>query len=186
MSTAGSSLTSPPARPGRDYELREWRSGDEAFLRAIASDAAIHRFTTMPNLRSEPEWSGWIADRRQDAITGRALFLAIAAPDGPVGSVNLLRCDWPNHKAELGFWMAPAHRRRGIMSSALSDLSEWCFSEHGFLRLELLIVPDNEASLALAARAGYTNEGLLRSFRFYRGQRLDLYCFSLLPEDAGL
>jgi RimJ/RimL family protein N-acetyltransferase len=185
VSDAASSLSSPPARDDRAYELRQWRPGDEATLLAIVSDTAIHRFTTMPHHKTQSGWSRWIADRQDDARAGTALFLAIDTREGPVGSVNLLRCDWSNRKAELGFWMAPEHRRRGIMTSALSDLSRWCFTDHGLLRLELLILPANEPSVGLAARVGYTNEGLLRSFRLYRGQRLDLQCFSLLPEDLA-
>lgn len=150
---------------------------------ASTQDASIQRFTTMPRFTTEPEWSAWIDARREDALEGRALFLAVETPSGPVGSVNIIRLEEANRKAELGFWLAPSHRGQGIMTIALGEMSRWCFDEYGFVRLELLVMPENEASLRLARRVGYTCEGLLRSYRVYQGRRLDLWCLSLLPED---
>jgi RimJ/RimL family protein N-acetyltransferase len=152
-------------------------------LIASTQDALIQRFTTMPHFATEPEWSAWIDARREDALEGRALFLAVDTPSGPVGSVNIIRLDEADRKAELGFWLAPTHRGQGIMTIALAQMSRWCFEEYGFARLELLVLPENEASLRLARRVGYTCEGLLRSYRVYQGRRLDLLCLSLLSED---
>lgn len=178
-----SRLTAPRGAHGAGQTLREWRPGDESALIASTQDTSIQRFTTMPRFTTEPEWSAWIDARREDALEGRALFLAVETPSGPVGSVNIIRLEEANRKAELGFWLAPSHRGQGIMTIALGEMSRWCFDEYGFVRLELLVMPENEASLRLARRVGYTCEGLLRSYRVYQGRRLDLWCLSLLPED---
>jgi ribosomal-protein-alanine N-acetyltransferase len=47
----------------------------------------------------------------------------------------------------------------------------------------VLANPENEASQRLAARAGFTREGVLRRYRRRRGRREDLVMFSLLAED---
>lgn len=169
--------------PDSGLALREWRSGDERVLAGIAADASIKRFTTMPRFEAESDWTAWIEARRSDALAGRALFLAIETSAGPVGSINILRLSEGNRSAELGFWLAPAFRGQGIMTSALAQMSRWCFARYGFFRLELFVIPENEASLRLARRVGYACEGLLRSYRVFEGKRLDLWSLSLLAED---
>ena len=52
-------------------------------------------------------------------------------------------------------------------------------------RIELWIEPSNVASLTVAERAGFTREGLLRSFMEIGGERRDMLMYSLLPGDLG-
>ena len=45
--------------------------------------------------------------------------------------------------------------------------------------------PDNDASLALGQRVGFTREGLLRSHSLVRGERKDMVLLSLLPGELA-
>jgi [ribosomal protein S5]-alanine N-acetyltransferase len=164
--------------------LRQWRSDDALVLRTMAQDPSIQKFTTIPRFTTGHEWSAWIAARSEDAVAGRALFLAVELGDEPVGSVNVIRLDAVHRKAELGYWLAAPHRGKGLMTTALAQMSRWCLEAYDLIRLELLVPPENEPSLRVAQRVGYTCEGLLRAFRFHEGQPLDLFCLSLLPEDT--
>lgn len=56
--------------------------------------------------------------------------------------------------------------------------------ELGFRRLELRIDPRNAASSAVAERAGFTREGVLRSFEEHRGERIDLAVWAQLAPGA--
>jgi RimJ/RimL family protein N-acetyltransferase len=88
-------------------------------------------------------------------------------------------------KGEIGYWMAPEARRRGIGARATRLLAEWAVSALGLERLELMANPDNEASQRLAERAGFTREGVLRKYRRRHGVREDLIMYSLLAEDLA-
>jgi RimJ/RimL family protein N-acetyltransferase len=91
--------------------------------------------------------------------------------------------DWANMKGEIGYWMAPEARRRGIGARATRMLAEWGLTTLGLERLELLANPANEASQRLAERAGFTREGVLRKYRRRHGVREDLVMYSMLAED---
>lgn len=82
---------------------------------------------------------------------------------------------------EVGYWVGPAGRGRGVAPRAVRLLANWAFAEGGLARLELLIEPANTASLAVAERAGCEREGLLRSKAIVGGERRDMLLYSLLP-----
>ena len=86
-------------------------------------------------------------------------------------------------KAEIGYWIAREARRRAVGARATRLLARWALTDLGLERLELLANPENEASQRLAKRAGFTREGVLRSYRRRHGRREDLVMFSLLAED---
>jgi [ribosomal protein S5]-alanine N-acetyltransferase len=60
----------------------------------------------------------------------------------------------------------------------------WAFEELPLARLQLHTLPGNAASERVAERAGFTREGLLRSFAEMKGERVDITMFSLLPGEV--
>ena len=61
-----------------------------------------------------------------------------------------------------------------------APLAAWAFDVLRLDRLEVLVQPGNERSRALAARVGFTREGVLRSHSLVRGERKDMVLMSLL------
>ena len=55
----------------------------------------------------------------------------------------------------------------------------------GLGRVEILAATGNRASQRVAERAGFTREGVLRSYTDNKGERLDMIAYSLLPGDLG-
>ena len=84
---------------------------------------------------------------------------------------------------EIAYVIAPAARGRGIAPKALRLLSEWAFSTLGLARLQLSIAPGNTSSVRVAEKTGYRYEGLLRSLKVIRGNRVDSLLYSRLPHD---
>jgi RimJ/RimL family protein N-acetyltransferase len=62
-------------------------------------------------------------------------------------------------------------------------LAPWALRELRLARVALHTTPDNKASQRVAERAGFTREGVLRSFEEHDGRRVDVVVFSLLPAD---
>ena len=62
-------------------------------------------------------------------------------------------------RAELGYAVMPGHRRRGYASEGARAVMEWAEREHGITHFFLAISPDNVASLAMAAKLGFTQIG---------------------------
>ena len=87
---------------------------------------------------------------------------------------------------EIAYVIAPAARGRGIAPEAVRLLSEWAFSTLGLARLQLSIAPENAPSVRVAEKAHYRYEGLLRSLKVIRGERVHPPLYSRLPDDADL
>jgi RimJ/RimL family protein N-acetyltransferase len=70
------------------------------------------------------------------------------------------------------------------MTAAVRVLCEHAFAELGVRRVELLHHPQNHASAAVALRARFKPEGLLRSHRVNKaGETEDRVIYSLLNTD---
>jgi RimJ/RimL family protein N-acetyltransferase len=66
------------------------------------------------------------------------------------------------------------------MTRAVRLLSGWIFETLPLERIEITIEPANAASRAVAERAGYELEGILRSHTVIKGTRRDMAIYSLL------
>ncbi len=87
---------------------------------------------------------------------------------------------------EIGFWAAPEHRGRGYVTEATLALTRWAFTRVAIDRVEWRAEVGNADSRAVAERAGFTMEGVLRSGLVNKGVRRDCWVGSLLPSDLGL
>lgn len=72
--------------------------------------------------------------------------------------------------------------RRGYMSEALEAAIEYLFDFEGLHRVEANVVPENEASLRTAARVGFSNEGLAKSYLCINGRWRDHVRMVLINE----
>lgn len=163
--------------------LRGWRETDAPAITQMFQDGEALRWTRAPSPYHERDARAWLASLPAQQRQGDALALAITdAGDGSlVGSIDLrMRGEG---RGELGYVVAEQARRRGVGTRALALYSRFAFATLGLARLELLVQPDNEPSLALAERAGFVREGLLRSHSLVRGERKDMVMMSLLPSD---
>jgi uncharacterized protein YjiS (DUF1127 family) len=75
-------------------------------------------------------------------------------------------------------------RRCGDASRALRLMSDWALRELGVERLELYVEPDNAPSRAVARKAGFVEEGLLRKQGRSSFGRHDMLLYSRLPTDV--
>ena len=89
--------------------------------------------------------------------------------------------DWSKADvAQFGYWLAAGARGRGYATRAAILLTRWLF-ELGAARVFLTIVAGNEASVAVARRAGFVYEGTMRSHGVWQGRRCDVMWFAALP-----
>jgi RimJ/RimL family protein N-acetyltransferase len=178
-------LPNPPLADG-DIRLRPWERRDAPAVTAACQDPEIPRWTVVPHNYTERHARDFINGTGADIANGRELALAIVDTDDRVlGALGLSNFDWPDLKAEIGYWMVAESRRHGFGARATRLLAEWAITGLGLERVELLANPQNEASLRLAGRAGFTREGTLRRYRRRHGVREDLVMFSLLAADIG-
>jgi RimJ/RimL family protein N-acetyltransferase len=175
-----------PDRLGTDPVLRRHRVQDAAVhAAAFVADPELG-----PSLGIEHDPDEAIARERPEraerlAADGVLADLAVAdgATDAFLGAVLLHSFDWAHRRAEVGFWLVPAARGRGLGTAAVALMLEWAFGALDLLRVEMTTTPDNMAIPPLAARLGFAREGLLRRRNVERGRRVDVVWFGLLREE---
>jgi RimJ/RimL family protein N-acetyltransferase len=91
--------------------------------------------------------------------------------------------DWSSTDvAQFGYWLAAGARGRGLATRAVKLMTGWLFTL-GAARVFVTIVSENEASAAVARRAGFTYEGTLRAYGVREGRREDVDVFAVLPHE---
>ncbi len=165
--------------------LRPWSDADVDAAHAATQDPLIPRFTRIPERQTKEQLRAFIADRDTQRLAGELLACVIADPasDALLGSVALLRFDWDEHRCEVGYWLAPQARGRGVATRAVALLARWALREIGIARVAITTDVDNVASQAVAERCGFIREGVLRAFQERNGRRFDVVMYSLLPHD---
>ena len=106
-------------------------------------------------------------------------FVILEGSGKVAGGITLHHYDDQRSRIEVGYWLLPAGRGRGIATRAVRTLADHVHS-HGILRLEAVVRPENERSIRVLERLGFTREGTLRQLLRYRGGRADAYIYSLL------
>lgn len=167
--------------------LRGWSEADVIPAMAAKRDPDIPRFTRVPERETEDDHRAFVAGQEVERRAGEALSFVVAddASDAFLGTIALLRFDWPAGRSEVGYWLAPGARGRGVATRAVRLLAPWALMELGLARVDLRVDADNHASQRVAERSGFVREGVLRSYEERKGQRHDLVVFSLLPSDLA-
>ncbi len=163
--------------------LRPYRPEDVDAEHRACQDPDIQRWTTVPVPYTEADARQFVTETTVSArAQGRALTTAIDVDGRFVGSAGLHFSTGMLGPA-VGYWLAPWARGQGYAAEATRALADWAF-DRGAHRVHLSADVRNVASRAVARRAGFVEEGIVRSSLPYRdGTRGDAALFSRLPGD---
>ncbi len=143
--------------------------------------------------RWEPKWgsdelerSAWrmrVRRYREEFSRGNAVpFLIVLKQTGEiVGGIsvgNIRR--GVAQSGQIGYWMGEPFAGRGLMAEAVRLVVGHCFGPLRLHRIEAACIPGNERSVRVLEKAGFTREGLLRSYLKINGLWQDHYLYSLI------
>ena len=168
----------PLAGPG--FVLRPYRVEDVASYAAAVADPSSARWLNN-YATGDPEADIRTIEAERAAGTMLVLTIADDKTDAYLGMAALIARQYGT--GELAYLVAPEARGRGLAHQSLQALGDWAIRELGLGRLQVQIDPENAASHAVARRAGYQREGLLRSAFVLHGERRDCVIYSRLPSD---
>lgn len=100
--------------------------------------------------------------------------LAIDVNGEAVGGVGYVPgADVERYSAEIGYWLAEPYWGRGIVSEALTLVTDDVFERLNMLRLFALPFADNAPSRRVLEKAGYVCEAIMRSSSVKYGRPRD-------------
>lgn len=120
------------------------------------------RWTGLPADVSVPAAARWVAGEEVRRTSGRTLDLVVCAAGRPgevLGEVGLVVVRHDRGWAEVGYWLFPQHRGRGMATRAVHLMASWALSTLPLTRLFARTHPDNPAAAAVVRRAGFTLAG---------------------------
>ncbi|WP_327238826.1 GNAT family N-acetyltransferase [Streptomyces sp. NBC_01317] len=166
--------------------LRPFTRADIEWVYEVSLDSALQRFVRLPSpyhrrdaafFVDQVALAGWDGGRRAEFVAEDP------ATERPLARVGLGL--HPNGAAEIGFWTDPAARGHGVATTAVGAVCGWAFRTLGLGVVEWRSEVGNEAARRVAEKAGFQVEATLRRRLVRRGERVDVWVGSLLPEDVA-
>ncbi|MFJ7259372.1 GNAT family N-acetyltransferase [Streptomyces globosus] len=167
--------------------LRPWAPEDADAVHHACQDPGIQRWTSVPapyEVEHARAWTGEIAPAGWREDTEYSFGIRLASPGTLVGAVGL-HVRGPA-AYEVGYWTAAEHRGRGYAAEAVGAVARWAFTALGAGRVEWRAEVGNAGSRAVAEKAGFRVEGVLRAALPVRGTWRDCWVGGLLPADLGM
>ncbi|MGB4777637.1 GNAT family N-acetyltransferase [Microbacterium sp.] len=157
---------------------------DAAAIYEACQDPLIQRYTTVPSPYERGHAEEFIRRVATQWSEGVHLTWAVREGETLVGTIGVYRIDGKG-AGELGYWVSPGSRRRGLLTEAARAVIDWGFSDTGLRlrRLEWRAVVGNVASARAAQALGFRYEGLLREGLAGHDHRDDGWIAGLLATD---
>lgn len=153
----------PVTLQSRRLILRPWRAADLDPLFALNSDAESMRYFAAVHTRAESDaWAG----RMQAHIDAHGWGFWVVEEKGGapfVGVVGLMGISWQARftpAVEIGWRVAPAHRRKGIAEEAARAALAFGFDRLGLDEIVAFTVPANEPSWRMMEKLGMRADGM--------------------------
>jgi RimJ/RimL family protein N-acetyltransferase len=168
---------------GDRCRVRPWRASDAKPLARQANNANVAR-----QLRDRFPHPYTIGDARtfiESVLHAHPITtFAITVDDEPIGGIGFSPgTDVERYSAEIGYWIGEEYWGRGITAEAVRLVSDYAFQQCGLLRLYALPFADNRQSMRVLEKAGYQQEGILRSSSVKFGKPRDQAIYALINPD---
>jgi RimJ/RimL family protein N-acetyltransferase len=146
-------------------------------------DADVQRYTTVPSPYLREDAEAYLQRVAEGWAEATGLVWAIRADGAFAGAVGLHRISEGN--AELGYWLAPPFRGRGLVAEAARAVLDFGFASLApkLVRVEWHAVVGNIASARTGRALGFRYEGTLRQSLSNSLGRTDAWVAGLLSTD---
>lgn len=171
---------------------------DSIELRTLAQSDALTIFNTINSQRTYlGKWLPFVAYTKE--ITDSENFInsvlntpkdkleftfSIRKYDEFAGIIGLKNTDTLNKKTEIGYWLSEKSQRQGIITKSVAKLCDFIFNELQLNRIEIKCAIDNQPSIRIPKRLGFTFEGIERQGEWIKDEIYhDLEVYSKLKTD---
>ena len=167
-------------------KLRALEPEDLDALYKWENDADLWKYGATIAPYSKYALKEYIADSRLDIFQSRQLRLMIVwkEDNSPIGTIDLYDFDPMNLRAGIGILIDSAYREKGIGKQVLDLMKDYAFNFLLIKQLYAHIPKQNEISLKLFSRAGYSNTACLKDW-IKTGEGFEDVCIMQLVNDYG-
>lgn len=166
-------------RPLRRRDARAWRE-----VRAANSEWLRPWESTTPDGSGFPSFAAMVRANNQLARAGLSIPLVIEVDGRLAGQVTLACLVWGSLRSgAIGYWIDQRRAGRGLTPLAAAILCDHAMYGLGLHRIEVNIRPENTASLRVAQKLGFRDEGLRERYLYINGAWCDHRTFALTAEE---
>jgi len=153
--------------------IRPWRLNDAESLARHANNSKI--WLTVRDRFPHPYTIQDAHEFLQQTISEEsALKFCIEIQTAAVGVIGVQPGeDVHPHTATVGYWLGEEFWGRGIMTEAVTVLTDFCFKNFPLRRISAEVFANNPASARVLEKAGFTFEGCLKNNVLKEGKLLD-------------
>ncbi len=177
-----SSVPQPTIAIDDELTLRPFRFSDVERVIEAFDDPDIRHWHAR-RIDSVIEAREWIGTCHQRWLQEQGPNFAIVDADDRLLGRVVLYTEPEGGTAEIGYWVLPDARRRGVAHRAAQAVTEWGYRELGVRRILLEHAVDNAASCAVARSLGYALEGTARSLYVLDDGEHDVHIHARLATD---
>lgn len=169
--------------------LRPWQRSDQAALLALVEASRAELSTWLDWCHAgyaEADAAAWISFSEKVWETGSEYPFAVLNPAGQLlGSVGLNQFNHAHRIANLGYWIGTPVRGQGLVTRAARIVCAHAFQVLALNRIEIVILPENQASQRVAEKLGARFECEARHRLHAQGKPRGARVYSLIPEDVA-
>jgi ribosomal-protein-alanine N-acetyltransferase len=160
---------------------------DGATLLGILGDPEVTRYHNMPTLTSLAEAQAAL-ERLQHRYAARDTIrwaIELVERGEMIGTAGLLRFDFEQRRAEVGYEIARSAWGRGLATEAAAAIVGYGFSALGLHRIEAGVLPGSGASVRVLEKLGFLEEETRRDYLRFKGAFHSFRWFSRLATDQA-
>ena len=163
--------------------LRPITANDAEGLHQAYGDADAMRHWDLPPSRDASETAERIRASAEVDPRWHGMWAIQTHTGRCAGAINYHAHNEQQRRLAVGWIVVPSFWRQGLMTEAAPPVISHCFTQLNVHRIEARIEPENVSSRRLAAKLGFTEEGILRGWLRVEGEFRSVVMYSLLATE---